>query len=83
MTLQGRGDSVEKLHRKDEELALATDVVVPSKFVLNTLRKAGRLEASEHCSLRRSWGAQSEQEERRQMANLRPYSWGVSASAKA
>jgi len=46
MTLQGRGDSDEKLQRKDEELALATDIVVPSEFVRGTLRKAGHLEAT-------------------------------------
>ena len=46
MTLHGRGDSDEKLARKDEELALATDIVVPSDFVRGTLRKAGHLEAS-------------------------------------
>jgi glycosyltransferase involved in cell wall biosynthesis len=45
VTLQGRGDSDEKLRRKDEELALATDIVVPSEFVRGTLRKAGPLEA--------------------------------------
>ena len=40
VTLQGRGDSDEKLRRKDEELALATDIVVPSEFVRDTLRMA-------------------------------------------
>jgi alpha-maltose-1-phosphate synthase len=45
VTLQGRDDSDEKLRRKDEELALATDIVVPSEFVRSTLRKAGCLEA--------------------------------------
>lgn len=45
MTLQGREDSDEKLQRKDEELALATDIVVPSEFVRDTLRRAGPLEA--------------------------------------
>jgi starch synthase len=44
-TLQGRDDSAEKLQRKDEELALATDIVVPSEFVRDTLQKAGQLEA--------------------------------------
>ena len=44
VTLQGMSDSDEKLRRKDEELALATDIVVPSDFVRETLRKA-RLEA--------------------------------------
>ncbi len=45
VTLQGRSDSEEKRQRKDEELALATDIVVPSEFVRGTLRKAGHLEA--------------------------------------
>lgn len=45
VTLRGRGDSDEKLQRKDEELALATDIVVPSEFVRDTLRKAS-IEAS-------------------------------------
>jgi len=45
VTLQGWGDSEEKLRRKDEELALATDIVVASEFVRGTLRKAGHLEA--------------------------------------
>lgn len=45
VTLNGREDSDEKLRRKDEELALATDIVVPSEFVRGTLRKAGSLEA--------------------------------------
>ncbi len=44
-TLQGRQDSDEKLQRKDEELTLATDIIVPSDFVRATLRKAGRLKA--------------------------------------
>jgi alpha-maltose-1-phosphate synthase len=44
-TLQGRDDSDEKLRRKDEELALATDIIVPSEFVRGTLRKAGPLKA--------------------------------------
>lgn len=43
-TLQGGVDSEEKLQRKDEELALATDIIVPSEFVRDTLRKAGPLE---------------------------------------
>jgi alpha-maltose-1-phosphate synthase len=42
-TLQGSNDSAEKLHRKDEELALATDIVVPSNFVKRTLLRAGPL----------------------------------------
>jgi starch synthase len=45
VTLQGSGDSEEKLRRKDEELALATDIVVASEFVRSTLRKAGQLDA--------------------------------------
>jgi starch synthase len=45
VTLQGSSDSEEKLQRKDEELALATDIVVPSEYVRGTLRKAGPLEA--------------------------------------
>jgi len=45
VTLQGRGDSDEKLRRKDEELALATHIVVPSDFVSETLQSAGPLEA--------------------------------------
>jgi glycosyltransferase involved in cell wall biosynthesis len=43
VTLQGCGDSDEKLQGKDEELALATDIVVASEFVRSTLRKAGQL----------------------------------------
>ena len=42
-TLQGTRDGAEKLQRKDEELALATDIVVPSDFVRGTLQKAGPL----------------------------------------
>jgi len=45
-TLQGRGDSDEKLQRKDEELSLATDIVVASSFVRDTLQKAGPLRAT-------------------------------------
>jgi starch synthase len=44
-TMQGRGDSDEKLQRKDEELSLATDIVVASSFVRGTLKKAGPLQA--------------------------------------
>ena len=44
-TLQGRSDSDEKLQRKDEELSLATDIVVASSFVRGTLQKAGPLQA--------------------------------------
>jgi alpha-maltose-1-phosphate synthase len=45
MTLTGNLDSEDKLHRKDEELALATHVVVASEFVRRTLQKAGPLNA--------------------------------------
>lgn len=41
VTLQGRQDSEAKLRRKEEELSLATDIIVPSEFVRSTLRKAG------------------------------------------
>jgi starch synthase len=44
-TMQGSGDSDEKLRRKDDELALATDIVVSSDFVRSTLRTAGQLQA--------------------------------------
>jgi glycosyltransferase involved in cell wall biosynthesis len=44
-TLQGSTDSTEKLQRKDEELSLATDIVVASDFVRRTLEKAGPLQA--------------------------------------
>ena len=44
-TLQGSSDSAEKLQRKDEELALATDIVVPSEYVRGTLQKVGHLDA--------------------------------------
>jgi alpha-maltose-1-phosphate synthase len=44
-TLQGCNDSAEKLRRKDEELALASHIVVPSSFVKQTLSKAGPLDA--------------------------------------
>lgn len=40
VTLHGKGDNDEKGRRKDEELALATDIVVASEFVRDTLRKA-------------------------------------------
>jgi len=39
-TLQGSHDSAEKLRRKDEELASATQIIVPSNFVKRTLSKA-------------------------------------------
>jgi alpha-maltose-1-phosphate synthase len=45
VTLQGNSDSEEKLRRKDEELSLASDIVVASDFVRDTLRKAGPLQA--------------------------------------
>jgi glycosyltransferase involved in cell wall biosynthesis len=44
-TLQGKRDSEEKLRRKDEELALADNILVASEFVRTTLRKAGSLPA--------------------------------------
>jgi alpha-maltose-1-phosphate synthase len=43
--LHGMADSEEKLRRKDEEIALASEIVVPSEFVRETLRKAGPLKA--------------------------------------
>lgn len=45
LTLSGAGDSAAKLERKDEELQLATDVIVASQFVRRTLSKAGKLSA--------------------------------------
>ena len=45
VTMQGRQDSAEKLARKDEELALASHIVVPSKFVHRSLSEAGHLNA--------------------------------------
>jgi glycosyltransferase involved in cell wall biosynthesis len=42
-TLPGNVDSEHKLQRKDEELALASHVVVPSNFVRQTLEKARRV----------------------------------------
>jgi starch synthase len=45
-TLQGSEDSAEKLRRKDEEIALAAHIVVPSQFVRQTLSKVGGLKAS-------------------------------------
>jgi alpha-maltose-1-phosphate synthase len=44
-TLQGSQDSAEKLRRKDEELVLATHIIVPSRYVKQTLSKAGPLDA--------------------------------------
>lgn len=44
-TIPGNLDSTNKLHRKDEELALATHIVVASKFVQRTLSRAGPLNA--------------------------------------
>lgn len=40
VTLRGNSDCREKLHRKDEELALADHIIVPSEFVRRTLTKA-------------------------------------------
>jgi alpha-maltose-1-phosphate synthase len=45
MTLPGNLDSRGKLERKDEELSLASHVVVPSEFVRRTLSSADRLDA--------------------------------------
>ena len=45
MTLPGNLDSASKLHRKDEELTLATHIIVASQFVRRTLFKAGHLNA--------------------------------------
>jgi glycosyltransferase involved in cell wall biosynthesis len=44
-TLPGNTDSAEKRQRKDEELALADRIVVPSEFVRRTLFEAGELNA--------------------------------------
>lgn len=44
-TLPGNLDSAGKRHRKDEELALSTHIVVASEFVRRTLIKAGPLNA--------------------------------------
>jgi alpha-maltose-1-phosphate synthase len=46
MTLPGKIDSPQKLCRKDEELALATHIVVPSNYVRRSLSKAGHLKAT-------------------------------------
>jgi glycosyltransferase involved in cell wall biosynthesis len=45
-TLRGKSDSEEKRHRKDEELNLADQIIVPSQFVRRTLLQAGQLKAS-------------------------------------
>jgi alpha-maltose-1-phosphate synthase len=45
MTLPGNSDSAEKRARKDEELARATQILVPSRYVRETLRGAGSLKA--------------------------------------
>jgi len=45
-TLHGNTDSVRKRHRKDEELALADRILVPSEFVRRTLTNAGDLDAA-------------------------------------
>ncbi|PWT86452.1 MAG: glycosyl transferase family 1 [Acidobacteria bacterium] len=42
-TLPGNIDSSAKLARKDEELALADQIIVPSRFVRESLSKAGAL----------------------------------------
>jgi starch synthase len=44
-TVQGKCDSNEKLERKDEELSLASDIIVASGFARDTLRGAGPLHA--------------------------------------
>ena len=44
-TLRGKSDSDAKLRRKDEELGLADQIIVPSEFVRQTLTKAGALKA--------------------------------------
>lgn len=46
MTLPGNIDSAQKLHRKDEELALASHIVVPSEYVRRTLSKAPQVNAT-------------------------------------
>jgi alpha-maltose-1-phosphate synthase len=45
-TLPGNTDSSEKLCRKDEELAMAERIIVPSEFARSTLSKANCLKAS-------------------------------------
>jgi glycosyltransferase involved in cell wall biosynthesis len=45
MTLPGISDSAEKRNRKDEELARASRILVPSHYVRETLRGAGTLTA--------------------------------------
>jgi starch synthase len=44
-TLRGNRDSIEKLSRKDEELALANHILVPSEFVRKTLLGAAGVTA--------------------------------------
>jgi alpha-maltose-1-phosphate synthase len=44
-TLPGNADSSEKLDRKDEELELADQIIVPSEFVRGTLLRANSLRA--------------------------------------
>ena len=44
-TLRGNKDSSEKRSRKDTELEIASRIVVPSKYVQQTLNKAGPLKA--------------------------------------
>jgi glycosyltransferase involved in cell wall biosynthesis len=45
VTLPGNGDSAEKRDRKDEELARASRILVPSRYVRETLRGADSLRA--------------------------------------
>lgn len=45
MTIPGNSDSQEKLQRKDEELALADQIVVASRFVRGTLESASQVKA--------------------------------------
>jgi starch synthase len=45
MILPGNSDSSEKRNRKDEELARASRILVPSQYVRETLRGAGSLSA--------------------------------------
>jgi len=47
-TLTGLNDSPDKLRRKDEELSLASTVIVPSQFVRSTLQKADACIAPVH-----------------------------------
>ncbi len=57
-TLRGNHDSTEKLSRKDEELALADHILVPSEFVRKTLSGvAGVNRSDQRDSLRRTFTA--------------------------